>query len=195
MPKTSDELKEDIIWSETVLGQEMTFHSTWGLFSPKAVDNGSHRLLHAVKTTQAKDILDLCCGYGPIGLTLAKAKPDALFHLVDKDFVAVEMAKTNAEANELNNTEVYLSNAFSHVEKTDFDLILSNIPAKVGKELLYIIIADAKKHLKPGGQLVVVTIKSLAPFIKREMEAVFGNYERLDQKEQYTISLTTREEE
>ena len=195
MPKTSDELKEDIVWTEKVLGQEMTFHSTWGLFSPKAVDNGSHRLLHAVKTTQAMDVLDLCCGYGPIGLTLAKAKPEAHFHLVDKDFVAVEMAKVTAEANDLKNTQIYLSNAFSHVEKTDFDLILSNIPAKVGKELLYIIIADAKKHLKPGGQFVVVTIKSLAPFIKREMETIFGNYDRLGQKEQYTISLATNTSE
>ena len=65
--------------------------------------------------------------------------------MVDKDYVAVQYAQKNAELNALTNCKVYLSNAFS----------------TVGRELLYIILSDARKHLKPGGKIVVVTISGL----------------------------------
>jgi 16S rRNA G1207 methylase RsmC len=63
----------------------------------------------------------------------------------------------------------------------------------VGKELLYIMLSDAKDHLKPGGQLVVVTIAGLKPFIKRNFEEVFGNYTKLCQGREHTVAVAVRQ--
>ena len=134
-------------------------------------------------------ILDIGCGYGPIGLTLAKLAPQGNVHLIDKDFVAVEYTKKNAQANHINNYEAYLSNGFSAVPTMQFDCIVSNLPAKVGKELMQILIYEAKEHLKPNGKLYVVTISGLREFIKRTFKECFGNYEKAAQNGTYTVSL------
>ena len=68
-----------------------------------------------------------------------------------------------------------------------FDNIVANLPAQVGKELLYTILSDAKDHLKPGGQLVVVTISGLRMFIKRNLKEVVGNYEKVKQGRGHTV--------
>ena len=110
-----DRLKEDIVFSVRLRGQEMTFHSTWGLFSPRRVDDGSFLLLKHIKVNEDDLTLDLGCGYGVLGLTIARLTPRGQVHLVDKDFVAVEYAEKNARVNGLANCQAYLSNAFREV--------------------------------------------------------------------------------
>ena len=128
------------------------FHSTWGLFSPRDVDAGSRLLIEYMQINETDICLDLGCGYGPIGLTMAKLAVQGKIYMIDRDFIAVEYARKNAEFNGLTNCEVFLSNAFSHVaDDVKFDVIASNLPAHVGKELLYVILSDAKKHLKKNG--------------------------------------------
>lgn len=184
-----NELKKDVIFTDILRGQKLTFHSTWGLFNPTSIDEGTRLLLEELVLNQPKTILDLGCGYGAIGLVLAAALPDATVHLVDKDFVAVEYAKKNAIANKLSNCEAYLSNGFSHVPKDmKFDLIVSNLPAKVGKELLYIMMNEAKSHLNPGGSFYVVTISGLKEYIKRQFKDVFGNFTKVKQSKTYVVS-------
>jgi 16S rRNA G1207 methylase RsmC len=71
--------------------------------------------------------------------------------MVDKDFIAVELSNTNAKLNHIDNTKAYLSDAFLSVNKDNyFDQIISNVPAKVGREQLSIILYDAFDALKPG---------------------------------------------
>ena len=67
-------------------------------------------------------------------------------------------------------------------------MVVSNLPANVGKELLYIFLSEAKKHLYPGGQLVVVTISGLREFIKRNFQDFFGNYKKLKQGQSHTVA-------
>jgi len=182
-------LREDIVFSATLRGQPLSFHSTWGLFSPRAIDAGTHLLLDHV---EVNDCLDLGCGYGPIGLTLAKLAPKGRTCLVDKDFVAVEYSALNARLNGLENCEAFLSNGFSAVGERRFDLVASNLPAKVGKELLYLYLYDAFARMKPGGRLYVVTITGLRRFIARGFEEVFGNYDKVKQGRDYTVALARR---
>ncbi|MDJ0861774.1 MAG: methyltransferase, partial [Gammaproteobacteria bacterium] len=66
-------LRDDIVFEETLLGQALTFHATWGLFSPREVDDGTRLLLRHVDVGEGDECLDLGCGYGPIGIALAKA--------------------------------------------------------------------------------------------------------------------------
>lgn len=188
-------LKEDTLIRVDLLGQQIKLFTTWGLFSPKEIDEGSLLLLKNLEIKPTDDVLDLGCGYGVLGLIAAKLASHGKTDLVDKDFVAVQYARKNAKINEIKNTEIYLSNGFSDVPKDKkFDIIISNLPAKTGKELHYILLADSLEHLKTGGKLYVVTISGLKEYIKRTFEEIFGNYEKLGQSRNYTVALARKEQ-
>ena len=188
-----EEIRKDIVFRKYLRGMDFVFHSTWGLFSPRDVDAGSRLLIEYMQVNEPDVCLDLGCGYGPIGLTMAKLASRGKVYMVDRDFVAVEYAKRNAELNGLTNCEVFLSNAFSHIaDDMKFDVIASNLPAHVGKELLFVILSDAKRHLKKDGRLYVVTIAGIRAFIKRNFVEVFGNYKKVKQGKAYTVALAVR---
>lgn len=188
-----DRLQEDIVFSARLRGRELTFHTTWGLFSPRRIDDGSYQLIEQVEVSPADRILDLGCGYGAIGVALAGLAPQGEVHMVDRDFLAVEYAARNARLNGFRNCRAYLSNAFSAVEDLRFDTVVSNLPANVGKEMLSIILLGAHASLKPGGRVYVVTISGLRQFIRRRFEDVFGNYTKSKQAKGYTVAMATRE--
>ena len=173
-------------------GMPLTFSATWGLFSPKAIDAGTQLLIEHLDIQENDTCLDLGCGYGAIGITLAKCVQTATVYMVDKDFVAVDYARKNVQQNQLQNCHVLLSNGFSHLPDIQFDLIASNLPANVGKELLQIFLTDAKQHLKPNGRLYVVTISGLRAFIKRNFLSTFGNYQKVKQRHTHTVAMATQ---
>lgn len=186
-------LRRDIQFSAQLGGHTLEFRSTWGLFSPREIDEGTRLLLDHLHIEPTDDCLDLGCGYGPIGLTLAALAPQGRTLLVDKDFVAVDYANRNARLNRLDNAEARLSNGFDQIEpERRFDLIASNVPAKVGKELLAILLHDAHARLRPGGRLYLVTINGLRQYMKRNLTEVFGNYDKLKQGAHYTVALAQR---
>ena len=187
------QLKQDIIFTANLRGHEFAFHSTYGLFSPKEVDAGSLLLIETVAVNPRDTILDVGCGYGAIGLTLARLAPLGKTHMVDKDFAAVEYAKKNADLNGIANCEIYLSNAFSAVPDIQFDTIVSNLPAKAGNEFFTILFHDAKAHLKPGGRLYVVTLAGMKEYIKRNFQRLFGNCQKLKQGKTHAVSVAVRE--
>lgn len=189
-----DDLRKDIVFSDVLCGQPLTFHSTWGIFSPREVDEGSRLLLNHIEVNQDSDCLDLGCGYGVIGLTLAKLARDGKTTLVDKDFVAVEYAKKNAELNNIHNVDVQLSNGLEQISDKKFDIVVSNIPAKVGNELMTLFFSDAYRQLNPGGKVYVVTINGLRSYIKRTFNEIFGNYKKLKQGKNYTVSMAQKSE-
>jgi 16S rRNA G1207 methylase RsmC len=188
-----DKLRQDITISDTLRGHNLQFHTTWGLFSPKGIDEGSRLLLDHIEVNRDDNTLDLGCGYGPLGLTLAKLAPEGTSTLVDKDFVAVEYCKKNAQINNINNTNIFLSNGFDQVKSTNFDLIVSNLPAKTGKELYYLYFYDALASMNPGARFYVVTISGLRKFIAKAFDEVFGNYTKLKQGKTYTVAMARKQ--
>ena len=191
--QTIRQLKQDIVFEAELVGRPFTFHSTWGLFSPRQIDSGTALLLRHLEIREDEVALDIGCGYGPLGLAIAAQAPGGQVHMVDKDFVAVEYANRNARLNGLDNVRAYLSNGLSHVPGGQrFTTVVSNIPAKVGKELLDILLWDSWQHLEPGGQMVVVTINGLRQFMKRHMMEIFGNYEKVKQGRDYTVSKAVK---
>jgi 16S rRNA G1207 methylase RsmC len=55
--------------------------------------------------------------------------------------------------------------------------------------MLSLILHDARQRLKTGGCLYVVTINGLRQYMKRNLNEVFGNYEKLKQGRAYTVAL------
>ncbi len=191
---TIDELKQDLHIQTELMGNSLCFASTWGLFSPREIDSGTELLLRYLTIQKEEVVLDIGCGYGPIGLAIAAHITEGEVHMVDKDFVAVDYASRNARKNGLLNAQAYLSNGLSAVPETlQFSTVVSNIPAKVGKEMLSILLHDVHAQLKPGGQFVVVTINGLRQYMKRNFMDVFGNYEKVKQGKDYTISRAVKE--
>ena len=189
-----DELRRDQVIDAELPGARLSLHATWGLFSPRAIDAGSRLLLEHLDVREDELALDLGCGYGPLGLAIARRAPAGRVHLVDRDFVAVDYARANAARNGLDNVEVYLSNGFDAVApELPLTLVVSNLPAKVGNELFRLLFHDAHARMVPGGRIVVVTINGLREFVRREFRATFGNHVKLKQGPGYTVSMAVRE--
>ena len=187
-----DKLRKDIIFQTNLRQFDLNFSTTWGLFSPREIDEGTQLLLKHIEIKDTDDCFDLGCGYGPIGITMAKLAPKGTTLMIDKDFLAIQYANNNININKLGNCSAKLSNAFEHIEAQTFDIICSNIPAKVGKELLQIIIYDAYQRLNSGGSFYVVTINGLRHFMKRHFTEVFGNYDKIKQGKSYTVAKATK---
>ena len=185
-----NKLRQDITFNEQLGGHTLNYHSTWGIFSPREIDDGTRLFMKHIKVNADDDCFDLGCGYGPIGLTLAKLAPQGKTLMVDKDFMAVEYSNKNAQRNKITNAHAMLSNGFQHIDPAlRFDLIASNVPAKVGKEMMSLMLHDARGRLKPDGRLYLVTINGLRHYMKRNLKEVFGNYKKLKQGAKYTVHL------
>lgn len=185
-------LRQDLTFEADLPGGHYRFRTTWGLFSPRAIDDGSRLLLRHVEVAADADCLDLGCGYGVLGVVLARLAPQGHTTLVDKDFVAVDYARRNLAGNGLANGEALLSNGFDAVRERRFDLIVANLPAKVGKELLTIYLHDARATLRPGGALWMVTVTGLRRFIERMSKEVFGDYDKVKQGPHYTVAVARK---
>jgi 16S rRNA G1207 methylase RsmC len=187
-------LKKDIEIVVNLLDNDLILHTRWGVFSPRSIDEGTLLLMKHIEVGVSDICLDLGCGYGPIGLALAKHCTKGEVHMVDKDFVAIELANNNANLNNLSNAKAYFSDAFLQVpNEVKFDQVISNLPAKVGREQLSIILYDALDVLKPGGKITVVTINGLKNFIKNNFKSVFGNYKKLKQGQKYIVSQAIKQ--
>ncbi|WP_294034179.1 methyltransferase [uncultured Moraxella sp.] len=186
--------RNDIHFRQEVLGKPFEFTSTWGIFSPEKLDEGSLMLLDYIDFKQDDNSIDLGCGYGVLGMTAARECPNGQHLLIDKDFVAVEYAKLNCQKNGLTNAEVMLSNGFYHVDKTrQFSLVMSNLPAKASKEQHYLYLLDAYNAMASGARFYVVTINGLRDFMKRSFTEVFGNSDKIKQGKTYTITMAIKE--
>lgn len=169
----------------TLLGQSFTFLTDSGVFSKKMVDYGSQVLLNTLDFEKGKILLDLGCGYGPLGISLAKVqgvKPT----MVDINNRAIDLAKQNAQKNGVE-ADIFQSNIYEKVNGT-FDYIISNPPIRAGKQVVHTIISESINYLKVDGNLtIVIQKKQGAPSAKAKMEEVFGNVEILKRDKGYYI--------
>lgn len=135
-----------------------TLHFTTdaGVFSKSKVDEGSHLLLQNLPKISGS-VLDLGCGYGPIGLSLL-ANFDLTLSMSDVNVRALDLAKLNAKNNNLQDIVFIESNGFERIGGL-FDYILLNPPIRAGKKVTYQIYEDAKDHLKEGGSFIIVIQK------------------------------------
>ncbi|MBB6636515.1 class I SAM-dependent methyltransferase [Cohnella thailandensis] len=156
-------------------GFKLQLTSDAGVFSRDGVDYGSRVLIEHMDIPADASVLDLGCGYGPIGLTAARLAPRGHVTMVDINERAVSLAAENAKRNGIANISAMQSDIYAAVEGRRFDVILSNPPIRAGKVVVHRILTEAAEHLNPGGSLwIVIQNKQGAPSARAKLEEVFG---------------------
>ena len=160
------------------------FRVTQSLFSSHDVDAGTRlvlRSLAAFRPDEPISVLDLGCGYGPIGIALNMAEPARIVCMVDRDALAVEYARQNIALNGLTGIEAQSSLGYDDLGDARFDLIALNVPAKAGAPVIAHLLLGSAQHLAPGGVVAIVVIASLAAAVRDVLAseaAVAITYER-----------------
>ena len=178
--------------ADVLRGVSVEFRVSGDVFSAEEVDEGTRLLVEAAIVPEEGVVLDMGCGYGAIGVTLAKAYPRLRVYMVDVNPRAVELARLNAKLNGVADRVVVLhGDLYEPVKGMAFDAILSNPPLAAGMRVVERIVREAPSHLKPGGTLQMVLRKGVER-IARLMDEVFGGHEVLVRKKGYTVLMARR---
>lgn len=178
--------KKEIIYP--LAGKKFVFDIGETLFSTFDVDYGTDLLLRYLVANNPKTILDLGCGYGPIGVVLAKNNPEAHVTMIDRDLLAVRYAKFNIFKNGVTNATALGSVGLETVVNETFDLIVSNIPAKIGDEAITEeFILTPYQHLNPGGELWVVVVNTLNRLIPKVARQNDLNIKQIKKGDGHTV--------
>ncbi len=156
----------------TVEGVDLRLQTAATLFSPRAIDRGTLAMLSYAAFAPEQKILDLGCGYGVVGLVAAGHAPPEQVWMVDKDPVAVRLAKENARLNGAAGVSVVQSDGFESLDETGFDLILCNPPYQADFAVPKHFIEKGFNRLVIGGRLLMVTKREL--WYRNKLTAIFG---------------------
>ena len=180
----SEEL-EPSKYSENILGNQMTFVTDPNLFSPKHLDFGSKFLLENLVLPKSGNIVDLGCGYGAMGISIAKANPNLFVYLVDDNQEAVKCAKNNGGLNEVKNINAMRSNGLYLITKTrKISLIITNPPWHKMEETKDFV-EQAFSTLSDFGEMWMVIRSEFK--IQDFIVEIFGNCEEIGRQSPYKI--------
>jgi 16S rRNA (guanine1207-N2)-methyltransferase len=146
----------------TVRGERFNFDVAHTLFSTAQIDDGTDLLLRTMELGQPDSILDIGCGAGILGIVLARLCSSAQVISVDRDLLAVRYTQHNARLNAVSNLAARGSVGLEQVTEQQFDLIVSNIPAKIGDAAIEReFILDPIARLRPGASYWFVVVSGL----------------------------------
>ena len=182
-------------WEFPLRGKNFKFITDSNVFSKGTVDFGSRVLIDTFSDDNLPEgsILDVGCGYGPIGLSLAHST-GRFVEMVDVNERAVALTQENAELNGIKHIKAYLSHVYEDVENNQFAAVVSNPPIRAGKVVVHEIISGAYDKLANQGTLtIVIQKKQGAPSAQKKMMAVFGNAEIVAKEKGYFIIVSQKE--
>ncbi len=187
--KNPSSKSEPVKWEYDLRGTRFRFTSDYGVFSKSGVDFGSKLLIEHFSEPNIEGMfLDVGCGYGAIGITLAKSFPNRTVHMIDVNNRAIQLAKQNAEENDVQNVEVFESDVFSKVENRNYASVVTNPPIRAGKKVVHSIFEQSFQHLSKNGSLwVVIQKKQGAPSAIKKLEEVFGEVSVVKKEKGYFI--------
>ena len=150
-------------------GSQLEFEVAHTLFASHEVDAGTKLLLRCLQPVRPPQrILDLGCGYGVLGIALARRYPEAQVAMADSNLLAVRYARRNALLNGATNAEAVGSVGLEDVPAGEYDLIVANVPAKIGDEAIEAeFVRGPRGRLAPGGAYWFVTVSGLNHLLKR----------------------------
>lgn len=172
-------------------GTTLHFKTDAGVFSKMRVDYGSGVLIKnmAQLIFPPRNILDVGTGYGPLGLFAAQFWPEQTVEMVDVNERGLNLARQNAEMNNIKNVKIYQSDVYDQIASDKkFGLIVTNPPIRAGKTVVSNILTGAKNHLVQNGQLLVVIQKKQGePSARKLLKDTFGNCTILTRDKGYYI--------
>lgn len=186
-PDSGEEVDKDYEYQITaeLLGRNYTFQTRPGIFSRKEIDAGTLLLIEAMNLRESDTVLDLGCGYGPLGVVASHIAHKGEVYLADTNIRAIRCARYNIAANGCHNAQAYVSDGFSAVSGIDFDVVSSNPPTHSGKDVILPFIRDSYRCLKSNGKLFLVVAKP--QMYLKMLQQTFGNAEITRQSERHTV--------
>ncbi|HLC84493.1 MAG TPA: methyltransferase [Candidatus Nanoarchaeia archaeon] len=187
---TSPQKKETI--RTNLRGLDLQFTTSSGVFSASGIDKGTAVLIEYAQIEGNEHLLDLGCGYGPVGIALKKAFPSLQVTCSDINERAVFSARENSRNNHVE-IKTVISDGFVKIPD-EFDTILLNPPQSAGRDVCERLIKESFEHLKKGGnfQLVARHQKGGAT-LANIMESIFGNVATVKTKSGYRVYISKKD--
>lgn len=170
--KTVSKRMWERMFTTEILGVSMIFQSTPELFSSDKIDTGTAAMLSCVKVRPDDKVLDLGCGYGVVGIYIAKHIGSERVTMCDIDSLALELAEKNAFLNQVPGIRIIKSDGFFQMEETGFSLILSNPPYHTDFRVAKHFIEKGFNRLIVGGKMMMVTKRK--EWYKNKLISIFG---------------------
>lgn len=163
----------------TYRGEQLHFMTDAGVFSKGELDTGTRLLMDALPDRLSGRVLDLGCGWGPVGISLKKHWPALDVVMADVNRRALSLSRENAERNGTAVTCVE-SDGLAAFAGERFDAVITNPPIRAGKQTVYQMLADSAKCLGDTGHLYLVIRKQQgAESCIRYLKTFFLSVEKL----------------
>ena len=161
------------------------FYSDNGVFCKDHLDFGTRLLLENIPWNEVEgNILDVGCGYRPIGIIASKITGNKVT-MCDVNKRALHLARMNVKENKVEAT-VLESNCYENINDI-FDTIITNPPIRAGKKIVYEILFGAKEHLTSYGKLFLVIHKDQgAKSVIKDLEKLY-NVEVLEKNKGFFV--------
>ncbi|ELR65198.1 23S rRNA (guanine-N-2-) -methyltransferase rlmG [Photobacterium marinum] len=175
----------------------MTITNHANVFSSDSLDIGARLLLeHIPQNDHLKDIIDLGCGNGVIGLKAARLNPQAKITCVDESYMAVSSCQANAELNLETPEQITakVNNCLDQFPAKSVDLVLCNPPfhqqTAITDHIAWQMFCDSKQVLRSKGQLIVIGNRHLG--YDGKLKRLFGNVSVIAQNNKFVVYKTVK---
>uniref|UniRef100_A9A678 Methyltransferase small n=1 Tax=Methanococcus maripaludis (strain C6 / ATCC BAA-1332) TaxID=444158 RepID=A9A678_METM6 len=159
-------------------GKKYSFNTDSGVFSPKKIDKGTIILVEELEFLKSDDVLDVGCGYGVIGISIADEVNSVTMTDVNNRSVSLTRKNVKLNGKSEKNIEVFQGDLYEKVKNKKYSVIISNPPIKAGKDLIHKIISKGYELLNENGSIwVVIQTKHGAKSLTKYMEEIYGNVE------------------
>jgi len=170
------------------------------VFSRLKLDIGTRFFLQNLpRNIQKKDVIDLGCGNGLLGVIYARNNPGSRLTFIDESYMAVASAKINYE-NGLENladkgeAQFLVGDCLTGVAENSTDLILNNPPfhqnTAVGDQIAWQMFNESKRVLRSGAELWVIGNRHLGYHTK--LKRLFGNCETIASNQKFVLLKTRK---
>lgn len=168
-------------------GKKIRLFSDNGVFSKDKIDFGTNLLLKNLELKGDEKVLDIGCGYGVMGISVATVYSNTNVLMADVNARAISLVERAILENKLQNAKVLLSDRYEKID-AQFSTILANPPIRAGKNIVHDIVLGGYDHLISGGSIyVVIQKKQGEPSLYKAMEEVYDLVQIIDKDKGYYI--------